>query len=262
MLLVDVHTHLEHVDFKNDLDKVIQRAKQAGVKTIISNGINPETNRLTLEIAKKYDIVKAALGIYPIDALQKESEIGEFPLKPNVFDLDKELNFIEKNKQNIVAIGEIGLDFKYSNKKNEQKEVFKKMLNLAEKLNKPVIVHSRSAELECVEILQTTKLKKILLHCFNGKLTLVKKAIDNGWFFSIPTNIVRSQQFQKMTEITPLPQIFTETDAPYLSPFRGTRNESSFIIETIKEIAKIKNLTQEEVANNIYMNYKRVFENC
>ena len=261
MLLVDVHAHLDHVDFKDDLDKVIQRAKSNSVKAIITNGINPETNRLTLEISKKYDIVRAALGIYPIDALQKEIEIGEYPLKPNIFDLDKELAFIEKNKQNIVAIGEIGLDFKYSNKKDKQKEVFKKMLILAEKLNKPVIVHSRSAELECVEILQTTKLKKIVLHCFNGKLTLVKKAINNGWFFSIPTNIVRSQQFQKIVEISPLSLLLTETDAPYLSPFRGIKNEPSFVIETIKKIAQIKSLDQEEVANNIYMNYKRVFEN-
>ncbi len=259
MLLVDVHAHLDHVDFKEDLDLVIQRAKQAGVKAIISNGINPETNRSTLEIAKKYDIVKAALGIYPIDALQKESEIGECPLKPNVFDVDKEIKFIEANKNKIVAVAEIGLDFKYSKKKDEQKQVFEKLLALAEKLNKPVMVHSRGAEQDCVEILQTTRLKKIILHCFSGKLTLVKKGLDNGWFFSIPTNIVRSQQFQKIVEIASLSQIFTETDAPYLSPFRGTRNESSFIIETIKEIAKIKNLTQEEVANNIYMNYQRVF---
>lgn len=258
MILVDVHAHLDHVRFKNDLDQVIQRAKQAGVKAIITNGIDPETNRATLEIAKKYDIVKPALGIYPVDALRREAETGEHHKTPPPFNFDKELEFIEQNKE-IVAIGEIGLDFKNSNKKQEQIFHFQKLIELAEKLNKPIIVHSRGAEPEVVETLQSTNIKKVVLHCFSGKLKLAKKALSYGYSFSLPTNIVRSQQFQLLAEAAPLSQILTETDAPYLSPFKEIKNEPSFVAETIKMISKIKKLEPEEVANNIYMNYQKLF---
>lgn len=261
MILVDVHAHLENLAFKDDLDQVIQRAKQAGVKAIITNGIEPEANRLALEIAKKYDIVKAALGIYPVDALKTEAETGEHNKKPEPFDFDKELDFISTNKDNIVAIGEIGLDYKNSDKKEEQKQHFLKLLSLAEKLEKPVIVHSRRAENDVVDVIQTTNVKKVILHCFSGKQKLVKKALDSGWNFSIPTNIVRSQQFQLIAQTASMSQILTETDAPYLSPYKGQKNEPSFVIETVKKIAEIKELEPEEVANNIYMNYQRIFQN-
>lgn len=261
MLLVDIHAHLDHERFKKDLDQVIDRARKTGVKAIITSGVNSATNRLALKIAEKYDIVKASLGLYPIDALAKELELeAGFVRDIQPTDVDEELEFIAKNKDRIIAVGECGLDYKWVvGKEKEQKEVFQKVIDAVEKIKKPIIVHSRKAELDAVEMLESSKIKKIVMHCFTGKKSLIKRAADNGWWFSIPPIIVRLQHFQLMAEIVNLNQLLTETDCPYLSPYPGERNEPAFVVETIKKIAEIKGFTAEEVANNIYVNYTNVF---
>ena len=121
MILVDVHCHLDHWELKERLDEVLRNAEEAGVRAIITNGINPETNRETLELAAKHKAVKAALGIYPMDALKRELESDEYPMKWKPFDVDEELRFIESHKERIVAIGEIGLDFTKASE-DEKKE--------------------------------------------------------------------------------------------------------------------------------------------
>ncbi len=251
MLLVDVHAHLDLKEFDSDLDDVIKRAEKAGVKAIISNGINCKSNKKTIELSKKYPIIKPALGLYPDDAIKLTQE-----------QLQNELNFIKKNKEKIIAIGEVGLDYKYCKKKQEQelqKEIFIKIIKLSKKIDKPLIIHSRKAESDVIEILEKEKTKKVVLHCFSGKLKLIKKAAELGYYFSVPTNVVRSSQFQKLVEIVDINQLLTETDSPYLSPYKNKRNEPSFIIETIKKIAEIKNITINETANNIFMNYQKFF---
>lgn len=263
MILVDIHAHLDHERFKPDLDKVIDNAKKAGVKAIITSGVNSRTNRIILDIAKKYDIVKLSFGIYPLDALANEMKAGEaegFTRDIEGFDIDKEIAWITENKDKCVAIGECGLDFKWGrDHEKQQKENFQKVIQLAEKIKKPIIVHTRKAELDAVEMLESSKIKNIILHCFCGRKHLVKRAADNGWNFSIPPIIVRLQQFQIMAEIVNISQILTETDSPYLSPYPDQRNEPAFVIETIKKIAEIKGITPEDTANNIFMNYQRVF---
>ena len=177
-MLIDIHSHLDHYYFKDDLDIVIENARKANVKVILTAGINPETNRKGLEIAKKHDIVKACLGIYPVQ-YENDNNYGnnnEITQKNNIknnnsniknkndnkLNIDKELKFIEKNKKNIVGIGEVGLDFKERKNISEQKELFEKIIRLTEKLNKPIIVHSRKAESDCIDMLQNSKLKKII----------------------------------------------------------------------------------------------------
>jgi len=263
MILVDIHSHLDHARFNKDLDEVIERAKKAGVKSIITSGVNSRTNRLVLDLANKYDIVHPSFGLYPIDALAKELEQGEsdgFVRDTEPIDVDKELGWIKENKDKCIAVGECGLDFHWVKDKNkEQKEVFQKVINMVEKINKPIIVHTRKAELECVEMLESSKIKKIILHCFMGRKYLIKRAADNGWSFSIPPVITRLQHFETVTELVNINQLLTETDAPYLSPFQGQRNEPAFVEETIKKIAEIKKMNVEEVANNVWMNYQKVF---
>ena len=289
-MLIDIHCHLDHCYFKDDLDKVIDNAKKANVKIILTAGINPEKNRISLEIAKKYDIVKACLGIYPIQnnndnekiKQQKNNKnnnlknIEKRKIKNNKkINIDEEIKFIEKNKNKIMAIGEVGLDYFWvKDNIKEQKELFEKMISVAEKLNKPIIVHSRKAEQDCIEMLQSSKLKKIIMHCFTGKKSLVVKIIDSNWFLTAPTCITRSTQFQENVKITPITQLFSETDAPYLSPFKnarnlpsqisapielGKRNEPAFVIEAYKKVAEIKNMELKEVVNNIWMNWQKTF---
>jgi len=257
-LLVDVHAHLDHPFLINDIDELIQRAESIGLKHIITNGINPATNRMCLQLSKKYNIVMCAMGVYPRDPLKKESENGEFPSKFDDYDINKEIDFIRKNKHDVVAIGEVGLDF-VNGQDSQQIEDFKKMVKLAEELRKPIIVHSRKAEQKCIEILEGSQLKNIVMHCFSGKKSLVNRIINNGWFLTVPTIVVKSQQFQDIVKIAPLSQLFCETDSPYLSPYKEKRNEPAFVIESYTKIAEIKQMELNEVINNIYMNWQKIF---
>ena len=249
MLLIDAHAHLDHKLFK-DVDKVIEHAEKSGIKVIINAGTNPETNKATLKLSKKYSVVKPALGIHPTDSISLTNK-----------EINEELKFIEKNKLKIIAIGEIGLDHHWHKKEKEfkkQREVFKKLLSLAEKLNKPVFIHSRNAVKETLEILSKYKLK-IILHSFEGNNKQILEAIKQGYYFSIPTSITRSTHFQMLVKTAPLSKLLTETDAPFLAPKKDQRNEPSFITQSIKKIANIKKMTEKEVANNIFLNYKNIF---
>jgi len=252
-MLVDVHCHLDFEGIKERIDEVISNAKKAGVKSIITSGVNPATNRLVLKLASKYDIVNASFGIYPVDALNREG----FPTEN--FDLDKELKFLEKNKDKFICIGEVGLDLHNGKDLEAQKKVLIKVLKTAKKLDKPVLIHSRKAEEHALDILESLDMKKVIMHCFCGKKSLVKRAYDNGYYFSIPANIVKLQQFQDMVELVDINHLLTETDAPFLSPYPDKKNEPAFIVETIKKIAEIKGMDIKEVENNIWMNYSRLF---
>jgi len=271
MKLIDVHCHLDYARFKKDLPSVIDRARKKNM-IIITSGVNPATNKLALEIAEKYDIVKVSFGPYPLDALEKEIEHSEkanqgetFPRDISPFNLNKELEYLKKNKSKFVAIGEIGLDYNWpeyqtDKTKEEQKENFKKILKVAKELDMPVVIHSRKAESDAIEILEELKINKVIMHCFSGKVSLIKRAADNGWFFSIPPIITRLQHFQTLVSIVPLAQLLTETDSPYLSPVAGERNEPSNVAVTIREIAKIKNIPEKEVVDIIWENAKKLFK--
>jgi TatD DNase family protein len=252
-MLVDVHCHLDFEGLRERIDEVIENAKKAGVKSIITSGVNFETNKLALEYAEKYDIVKASFGLYPPDALEREGLAGQ------EIDIDKQLKFLEENKDKFIAIGEIGLDLHSGKDLERQEEAFKKILKLAKKLDKPVLIHSRKAEERTIEILEELEMKKVIMHCFCGKKSLVKRAYENKYFFSIPCIVTKLQQFQNMVDLVDINHLLTETDAPFLSPYKDQKNEPAFITETIKKIAEIKKMDQEEVKKNIWMNYQRLF---
>jgi TatD DNase family protein len=256
-MLIDVHSHLDHPLIKDKIGEIIRNAKTIGVRHIIANGIEPKTNRICLELSRRYDTAECGMGIYPRNLLKKEVEQGYSTINPD-FDIDGEIEFIKNNKDEIIAISEVGLDFSYGENKPQIQD-FEKMISLAEELKKPIVVHSRKAELKCIEILESSKLKKIVMHCFTGRKHLVKRIRDNGWFFSVPASVVSSGQFQMIVEQVPLSQLFCETDSPFLSPFKGRLNEPAFVVESYKKIAEIKKLDFSEVANNIYMNWQRVF---
>lgn len=282
MHLLDVHCHLNHADFAQDLPEVLKRAEKAGVKAILCSGVNPPSNRHVMELAKKYPLIKASLGIYPIDALGlAEAEIG-LPRQTVPIDLKEEFAFIEKNKDKVAAIGEVGMDFYWAKKEEtyeKQADNFRKIIRFTIKLKKPIIIHSRKAEEECLDILEE-EIKNIgenndknngkhngkqnvipvILHCFSGRKSLITRAAALGYYFSIPPNILRSGSFQELVKKVDINQLLTETDAPYLSPYPGQRNEPAFVLESIKKIAEIKKMSVEEVAEKVWENYGRVFQ--
>lgn len=253
MSFIDVHAHLD-VFSDEELKKILKNAQDNNVTIIVSAGVDHASNMKVLEISKKYPAIKACLGIYPPDALSNEKG------KKVEVDIDKEIEFIEKNKSKIVAIGECGLDYSGEANKNLQKNIFMKQVELAKKIGKPILVHSRKAEADVIDILEASKIKKVVLHCFCGKKNLIKRSAKLGYYFSIPTNIVRAQNFQEIVKEVSINQLLTETDTPYLSPFKDKQNEPAFVIESAKKIAEIKGFELKEVENNILMNYKILFE--
>ncbi len=279
MNLIDVHCHLNHALYKDDLDTVIKRAKEAGVKIIVCSGVNPPGNRQVLELAQKYpEIVKACLGIYPIDALGlSEGETG-LPKQTVAINLKEEFEFIRKNKDKIVGIGEIGMDFHWDAEHHaQQEENFRKILQFAISLKKPVVIHSRKAEKECIDVLEQEIKNKldlcwspnlkcvrdkeipVVMHCFSGNKKLIQRAAALGYYFSIPANIIKLQHFQMLVEMVDIKQLLTETDGPWLSPYANQKNESAFVVEAVKKIAELKKLNMKEVAEIIWDNYEKVF---
>ncbi|MFT4343199.1 MAG: TatD family hydrolase [Candidatus Woesearchaeota archaeon] len=266
-MITDIHCHFDDASFEHDRNEVVMRAKENKVVKIITCGIDYITNEKTLMLAKKYDIVVPALGRYPYDALENDGhyERNKDAIRTTV---EEDIKYITKHKNEIVAIGECGLDLHHGKDITKQIEEFKQMIELAIKLKKPIIIHSRKAEKETLEVLNTYKgkiePKKVILHCFSGKKKLVEEAIVQKYMLSIPPSVIRSEQFKEMAHKTPLKQLLTETDSPFLSPYKnedGTpvRNEPAFVIESVKAIAEIKKLTYEECVNQLYMNFQKVF---
>lgn len=246
-MLVDIHAHLDFKDFDSDRDEVIKRAHDADVIAIINNGTSPETNRKTIELSKKYHLIKPALGLYPTDGVKLTDE-----------ELDKEFKYIENSKP--VAFGEVGLDLKELPDLKKQKEVFERFIKLSNKLKIPLIVHSRKAEQEAFDCLVSSGAKLVNMHCFSGKLSLAKKIEDQGWYFSIPPNIVFSEHFQTLVKTISLSHLLTETDSPFLSNTKGSRNEPANVAFTVKKIAELKGLDPLETENNLFLNFSRLFK--
>ena len=260
---VDVHAHLESERFDGDLDEVIENAKKNDV-LIVQSGVNPETNKKSLELSKRYGIY-CSFGLYPIDSIAVEFDglKDDYVRDIEGFDFDSELEWIKENKDNCVAIGEIGLDFKViecdEKIKEAQVRCFEKAIDLAIKIDKPIIIHSRGAELEAIEILEKKNCKQVIMHCFSGRKSLIKRCADNGWFFSVPPIITRLQHFQTLVSLVSIEQLLTETDSPFLAPNVGERNEPANVKVSVCEIAKIKCISEEKVKEKIFNNFKELF---
>ena len=264
MEFIDCHTHLDSDRYEGEVDEVVERARGAGAFKMITSGVNPSSNRRVLELSREYDLVECSFGLYPVDVIAKDfPDLGDDVLRHvEKFDLDTELQWILENKDKCVAIGEIGLDYKMV--KNEdarefQRDVFRKILKFAKKIDKPVVIHSRNGEEDAIKIMEEEGMRDVMMHCFSGKKRLVLKCVENGWFISVPAVITRLDHFKMVAEIVPIENLVTETDAPYLSPVTGERNESSNIPITIKEIAKIKDMSEEGVAGVMFNNAKELF---
>lgn len=253
MLLVDVHAHLDFPDFDTDRDDVLKQCEEVGIKVIVDNGVDVATNRKVLELSKKYSLLKPSFGFYPVHV----AEVGIERVKD-------ELSWIENN--NPFALGEIGLDYKVGDDdlvgnlhKGVQREAFRLFIRLGKKLAVPLIIHSRKAEEDVISILEEENAEKVILHCFMGKKKFVERARDLGYSFSVPVSVVKLDQLQWLVKNVPLKQLLTETDAPYQGPVRGERNTPVNIQFSIKKMAGLLGMTAEDVANQLFMNYQRLF---
>ena len=246
-MFIDTHSH---IDLLKDTSKIISNAKKANVK-IVTDGIDIESNKKILEIKKENPGVEICLGIYPTEALKLPDK-----------EINSEIEFIKKNKEKIVGIGEVGLDLKENSESTlkKQEENLSKFVKLAKELDKPVIIHSRKAEEKCINLLEKLNYKKIVMHCFSGNLKLVKRIVENNWILTIPTSVKNSQHFQKVIEIAPMENLLCETDSPYLHPDKEFPNEPKNVIESYKKIAEIKKIPLEKVEKILEKNYANFFK--
>lgn len=244
--MIDGHCHIDL--YKEKIGDVVAEAKKKRVEIIVNSGIDVKTNRKSLELAEKFKEIKVSLGVYPTEALKMSEK-----------ELDEEINFIRKNKNKIVAVGEVGIDLKEAQDLEKQKKNFIKFIQLAKQTDKPIIVHSRKAEKECVEVLEEQNAKKVMMHCFSGNKKLIQRAKDNGWYFSIPANVKFSEHFQNLARDVPIEQLICETDSPFLHPDKERNNTPVNVFESYKKIAEIKNLSFKETEKIIDGNWKRMF---
>ena len=258
MYLVDVHAHLDNEKFASDLPAVIGRWKANGVVAVIAQGLNHESNVKTLELAKLDPTIKVALGLYPCEATAVRVRDGY--VRSTSVGVVETLRFIQEHADEIVAIGEVGLDLQESDDIEAQRDVLRAIIRLAKRIHKPVILHSRKAEKEVLDLLEEEGMARAVLHCFTGSRKILERGVRMGLFFSIPTSVVRNQQFRENAALVPIGQLLTETDAPYMAPMKDLRNEPANVRDAIAAIAEIKRLDPTEAANAIYHNYQKLFQ--
>jgi TatD DNase family protein len=246
MTYIDIHCHLDRL---KDSNKVVEEAKKSNVKIIANSGVDLKSNIKAIELIEKYPEVKTFLGLHPLD-IQNTTEKQ----------IKDTINFIKKHSDKILGIGEIGIDLKEQTNFEQQQNIFEKMIELAKELDKPVLVHSRKAEMQCIEILEKHKMKKVIMHCYSGKKSTLKRIEDNGWFISIPASIKYNEQFQIFAKLMPIKNIFCETDSPFLHPERKIDNTPKNVVEAYKKIAEIKQLPIKEVEKVIEGNFERLFD--
>jgi len=252
-MLIDTHAHLEMREFNDDREEVIQRAKDAGVDTIITIGTTIESSRDAVLLAEKYDFIYAAIGIHPHevkDILHPAYEI---------------IRHFAKHKK-VVAYGEIGLDYYYEHSpRNDQKRKFRDMLREARELDLPVIIHDRDAHDDTIQILSEEWSPELggVMHCFSGDVALAKKVIEMGFSISIagPVTFPKAESLRDVVKRIPIEHMLIETDSPYLAPLpmRGKRNEPAFVRHTAEMIAKVKGLSLEDVGRITSFNAMQLF---
>jgi TatD DNase family protein len=253
-MLIDSHAHLEMPEFRRDLEAVIQRAKESGVGYIFTVGTEKKDWMRALEIAHSHPSIYAILGVHPHNA--KEIDDQTYPT----------LRQLCRNEK-VKAYGEIGLDF-YRNlsPRDVQLKRFREQIELAKELRLPIVVHDREAHQETLEILKSEKADECggIIHCFSGDYEMAKECIDMGFYISIPGSITfkNAEKFREIIQRLPLESLLVETDAPFLAPvpFRGKRNEPSYVRYTAQKVAEIKKVSFEKVAEVTTENALRVFK--
>lgn len=249
-MFIDSHAHLFLPNFKDDLDEIITRAKDNGLKYIIVPATDIETAKQTIELTKKYEMVYGAAGVHPHDT--KEWSDSFIP----------QIEELAKNEK-IVAIGEIGLDYYYDfSPREKQIDAFKAQIELALKLDLPIIVHNRESDEDIMNIIRSYKGSGLRgqFHCFNGSIEDAKELIELGHLISFTGNITfkKADTLRETLKSIPAEYLLTETDSPFMTPVphRGKRNEPVYVKLVAEKIAEVHNISVEEVnsiaENNIY----------
>ncbi len=256
--LVDTHCHLQMEQFNGDLEEVIERARNSGVRSLILIGTDSRDNPEALALAEKKEFIHVAAGIHPHDASSLDDRL-----------LSELRRWLSHPK--VVAVGETGLDYHYMHSPREvQRKAFMQHIELAKQMNLPLVVHSREANDETMEILRMQsrdigpgeKLRGVI-HCFSGDRAMAERAVEMGFYISItgPVTYKKSEALRQVVKSIPIENMLLETDAPYLSPvpLRGKRNEPAYMVHTAQKIAELKGLSLNDVARITSLNAHILF---
>ena len=249
MKLIDSHAHMDSEQFDSDRAEVFQRIKD-NMDFIVNIGYDIESSKQGVEYSKKYDFIYAAVGIHPDDIEGYDDK------------LEQELEELAKNER-VLAIGEIGLDYHWMTRpKEEQQEIFRRQMKVAERVGKPVVIHSRDAIEDTVKILKEFPSVKGIFHCYPGSVETALQVIGN-YYFGIG-GVLTFKNAKKLVEVVkniPLEKLILETDCPYMAPtpFRGKRNEPVYVEYVAKKIAEIKGITYDEVAEATNLNTRKAY---
>lgn len=244
-MFTDSHCHLD--EFENP-EEIASNAKKEGVKRIIACSVDLKSMQKSKKLSK-IDGIFPCFGIHPANAL-----------KMNNAEIEKAFEFIEKNKKICYGIGETGLDFKYAEtpeQKLKQIELFKRQIELAKKLNLPIIVHSRMARKECIELLENSKIEKVLLHWFSSGENLLKKAFEKNYFISIGPSVLFNGYLSDFVKKSPLQNLLLETDSPV--EFAGEKALPQWIPKIAEKISQIKEIDLKEIELNCEKNAEKLF---
>ena len=257
-MFVDSHAHIDGAEFDADREDVIQRAHAAGVTAILNVGTgDPHSGAFerAIELGRSHESIYTAIGTHPHDARLYNDEAEE-----------KTRSLIEAGER-VVAWGEIGLDFHYDNSPRDvQVAVFKRQLHAARDLNLPVIIHTRDAEAETINILETDydgAGRRGVFHCFSGSEDLAKRAIELGFMISFSGIVTfkKADELRNIARQVPLDQLLIETDCPYLTPVphRGKRNEPAYVVEVARCLAGLHGVDMNQLAHITTENFMRFF---
>ena len=255
MELFDSHAHYNDEKFEQDREELLKSIYEFGVTSIICGGYSLESSKKAIELAKTHKFIYSTVGISPNDLTSKWEE--------DIFDVDALLS--KKNSADkIVAVGEIGLDYHYDTDKSIQKQAFIKQIEIANKYNLPIVIHTRDAVMDTIQILKDNPVnKKGVFHCCPFNRELINEALKLDFCISIagPITFKNSKNAEEIANLIPLDRLLIETDSPYLAPepVRGTRNDSRNIKYTAQKIADLRKTTIEEIAEFTYTNTKKIF---
>lgn len=251
-MIIETHIHLNHEKY-NDIDEVLKRAKEIGVTHLIDIGCEEHTISKSLELSSEYDCIKSAIGLHPIDVSDRTD------------DLIKSIKLNAKTNSNVIAIGEIGLDYHwYPEQKEIQKELFREQLKIAEELELPVIIHSRDAYEDCYQILKDYPSVTGVIHSFSDNYEMAKKFIDLGYYIGIsgPVTFKNGHNQKEVVKNIDLQKLLIETDGPYLTPtpFRSKRNEPAYLKYILDQICELREEDPKKIEEIIYNNSIQLFK--
>ena len=251
-MIIDTHAHYDDSAYDDDRDEVLAGLKDAGIEMVVDIGADIESSRMAVELAGKYDFIYASVGVHPSNVRDMSEKDGEWMLDA-------------LRNEKVLAVGEIGFDYYWDDNRDEQRKWFEFQLDIAKQAGKPIVVHSRDAAADTLDVIKNFKTDAYgIIHCFSYGKEMAREYLNLGYYIGVGGVLTfkNAKKLKEVVEYAPLERIVLETDCPYLTPvpFRGKRNTSAYLKYVIEEMAAIKKVSEEEVIRVTRENALRAYK--